>query len=121
MKEHFAQTVNETEHLEYMESRGGNLYWIDRFFAKHLVLIYYWVMVVYYGILPRSAYHLNMEIELHAVMTYAEYLTEHPDDEKIIAIMNDEINHYQELDAAMRLIDPNHLTVKEKPYDTVEL
>ena len=25
MKEHFAQTVNETEHLEYMESRGGNL------------------------------------------------------------------------------------------------
>ena len=31
MKEHFAQTVNETEHLEYMESRGGNSYWIDRF------------------------------------------------------------------------------------------
>ena len=41
MKEHFAQTVNETEHLEYMESRGGNSYWIDRFFARHLVLIYY--------------------------------------------------------------------------------
>ena len=31
MKEHFAQSVNETEHLEYMESRGGNDYWIDRF------------------------------------------------------------------------------------------
>jgi len=28
MKEHFAQTVNETEHLEYMESIGGNRYWI---------------------------------------------------------------------------------------------
>ena len=24
MKEHFDQSVNETEHLEYMESRGGN-------------------------------------------------------------------------------------------------
>ena len=32
MKEHFEQSVNETEHLEYMESRGGNSYWIDRFF-----------------------------------------------------------------------------------------
>ena len=50
MKEHFAQTLNETEHLEYMESRGGNSYWIDRFFAKHLVLIYYWVNVVYYWV-----------------------------------------------------------------------
>ena len=26
MEEHFAQTLNETEHLEYMESRGGNAY-----------------------------------------------------------------------------------------------
>ena len=31
MKEHFDQSINETEHLEYMESRGGNSYWIDRF------------------------------------------------------------------------------------------
>ena len=48
MKEHFDQSVNETEHLEYMESRGGNTYFIDRFVAKHLVLIYYWVNVFYY-------------------------------------------------------------------------
>ena len=45
MKEHFDQSVNETEHLEYMESRGGNSYWIDRFFARHLVLVYYWINV----------------------------------------------------------------------------
>ena len=31
MKQHFEQSVNETEHLEIMESRGGNAYWIDRF------------------------------------------------------------------------------------------
>ena len=35
MKEHFAQTLNETEHLEYMESRGGNSYWIDRHNDQH--------------------------------------------------------------------------------------
>ena len=51
MKQHFEQSVNETEHLEYMESRGGNLYFIDRFVAKHLVLIYYWSNVVYYWML----------------------------------------------------------------------
>ena len=39
MEEHFAQTLNETEHLEYMESRGGSAYWVDRAFARHLVLI----------------------------------------------------------------------------------
>ena len=50
MKEHFDQSINETEHLEYMESRGGNTYFIDRFVAKHLVLIYYWVNVVYYWV-----------------------------------------------------------------------
>ena len=48
MIQHFEQSVNETAHLEYMESRGGNAYFIDRFVAKHLVLIYYWVNVVYY-------------------------------------------------------------------------
>ena len=44
MKEHFYQALNETEHLEEMELREGNKYWIDRFFAKHLVLFYFWVM-----------------------------------------------------------------------------
>ena len=38
MEEHFAQTLNETEHLEYMESRGGNSYWIDRFSPDTLYL-----------------------------------------------------------------------------------
>ena len=104
MEEHFAQTLNETEHLEYMESRGGNTYWVDRFFARHLVLVYYWIMVVYYGLLPRSAYHLNMEVELHASETYAEYLTRYPNDEDIIRIMNDEVQHYQELHKAMEII-----------------
>ena len=41
MKEHFYQAINETEHLKEMEKRGGDRFWIDRFFARHLVLVYY--------------------------------------------------------------------------------
>ena len=104
MEEHFGQTLNETEHLEYMESRGGNAYWIDRAFAKHLVLIYYWIMVVYYGLFPVSAYDLNERVEWHAAHTYEEYLTRHPNDEDIIRIRDDEIKHAQELSKAMEMI-----------------
>ena len=115
MKEHFEQSVNETEHLEYMESRGGNAYWIDRFLARHLVLVYHWINVVYYWISPRAAYHLSYEIEMHAAETYAKYLAyEDYDDKDIWRIMNDEIQHFQELAEAMRILDPDHLTVREK-------
>ena len=87
----FAQTLNETEHLEYMESRGGSAYWVDRFVARHLVLVYYWVNVVYYWLSPRAAYHLSYEIELHAEDTYAKYLKyEDCDDKDIERIMLDE-------------------------------
>ena len=105
MKEHFAQSINETEHLEYMESRGGNSYWVDRFVAKHLVLIYYWSNVVYYGLAPRLAYHLSYEVEIHAATTYGKYLAMNGPDEKILEILNDELNHSQELVDAMEMID----------------
>ena len=73
MKEHFYQALNETEHLEEMEKRGGDEHWIDRFFAKHLVLLYYWIMVAYYLIDPIDAYDINMKIEMHAFETYVKY------------------------------------------------
>ena len=87
-----------------MESRGGNAYWIDRIFAKTLVLIYYWIMVVYYGLFPVSAYDLNERVEWHAAETYEKYLTKHPDDEDIARIRDDEIKHAQELSKAMEMI-----------------
>ena len=105
MKQHFEQSVNETEHLEYMESRGGNLYFIDRFVAKHLVLIYYWSNVVYYWMAPRLAYHLSYEVEIHAATTYAKYLADHGHDDKILEILNDELHHSKELHDAMGMID----------------
>ena len=104
MKEHFDQSVNETEHLEYMESRGGNAYFIDRFVAKHLVLIYYWVNVVYYWLAPQSAYHLSYEVEVHAATTYAKFLAYNGHDEKILEILNDELQHAHELHKAIKLI-----------------
>jgi len=104
MIQHFEQSINETEHLEYMESRGGNAYFIDRFVAKHLVLIYYWVNVVYYWVAPRSAYHLSYEVEVHAATTYAKYLAEKGPDKKILEILNDELEHSRELQQAMEKI-----------------
>ena len=105
MKQHFEQSVNETEHLEYMESRSGNAYFIDRFVAKHLVLIYYWVNVFYYWLAPKSAYHLSYEVEIHAATTYAKYLADNGPDEKILEILNDELHHSKELHDAMELIN----------------
>jgi ubiquinol oxidase len=104
MKQHFEQSINETEHLEYMESRGGNTYFVDRFVAKHLVLIYYWVNVVYYWVDPVSAYHLSYEVEVHAATTYAKHLAINGHDDKILEILNDELQHGHELLKAMEMI-----------------
>ena len=104
MKQHFEQSVNETEHLEYMESRGGNRYFIDRFVAKHLVLVYYWSNVVYYWVAPVSAYHLSYEVEIHAAETYAKYLALNGHNDKILEILNDELEHSRELQLAMEKI-----------------
>ena len=119
MEEHFAQTLNETEHLEYMESRGGNAYWVDRFFARHLVLIYYWVNVVYYWVSPMSAYHLSYEVEIHAAETYAKYLALNGHDDKILEILNDELEHSRELSEAIQLIESDKLVIKKKDLASV--
>ena len=102
MKTHFEQTLNETEHLEYMESLGGNEHIRDRLFAKSLVLIYYWTMVLYYMVSPKNAYHINMLVEKHAAHTYTKYLSLH-EDKRIEQILQDEIDHYNELKEAMEM------------------
>ena len=104
MKEHFYQAINETEHLKEMEKRGGDKFWIDRFLARHLVLMYYWIMVIYYFFSPTNAYDLNIKIEEHAFNTYTKYLKTHPDDQKIKEIAQDELNHVEELNEALAMI-----------------
>ena len=50
------------------------------------------------GWAPMSAYHLSYEIEMHVAETYAHYLAyEDYNDQDIWRIMNDEIQHFQEL------------------------
>ena len=104
MKEHFYQALNETEHLEEMERRGGDAYWIDRFVAKHLVLFYFWSMVGYYLVDPVNAYDINMKIERHAYETYVKYSAWHPEDQRIQEIAQDELDHARELQQAMSLV-----------------
>ena len=87
-----------------MELREGNKYWVDRFFAKHLVLLYYWIMVAYYLIDPINAYDINMKIEAHAYETYVKYNAWHPEDKKIAEIAEDELKHAKELQHAMSMI-----------------
>ncbi len=104
MKEHFYQAINETEHLKEMEKRGGDKFWIDRFVARHLVLIYYWIMVIYYFCSPTNAYDVNIKIEEHAFNTYTKYLKIHPNDQKIKEIAQDELNHVEELNEALAML-----------------
>jgi len=105
MKEHFYQAINETEHLKEMEKRGGDRFWIDRFFARHLVLVYYWIMVFYYFFSPANAYDVNIKIEEHAFETYSKYLIDNPNDQKIKEIAQDELNHVQELSEALSMLN----------------
>lgn len=82
LKIHFAQSWNELHHLLIMEALGGNRHWIDRFFAQHMALFYYWVVVGLYMFSPRSAYYMNELIEAHAHHTYDTFLKENEADLK---------------------------------------
>ena len=104
IKAHFYQAINESEHLEEMESGNGNRFWVDRFLARHLVLFYYCVMVLYYLISPKNAYDINIKIKKHAYETYAKNITVKPNDQRIREIAQDEINHANELKEAIALI-----------------
>ena len=83
MKAHFYQAINETEHLEEMESRRGNRYWVDRFLARHLVLFSLRVMPFYYLLSSSNEHDLNIKIEEHASETCSKYLTVNPNDQRI--------------------------------------
>ena len=97
MKEHFDQSINETEHLEYMESRGGNTYFIDRFVARSSFLSTIGSMYFIIGWV-KCAYHLSYEVEIHAAETYAKYLAVNGPDEKILEILNDELNPHNAME-----------------------
>ena len=51
-----------------------------------------------------SAYDVNIKIEEHAFNTYTKYLKDHPEDQKIKEIAQDELNHVEELNEALEMI-----------------
>ncbi len=103
-----------------MEKRGGDRFWIDRFFARHLVLVYYWIMVFYYFFSPANAYDVNIKIEEHAYETYSKYLKDHPNDQKIKEIAQDELNHVQELNEALSMLNAGQIKA-EKSFSNIEI
>ena len=75
LKIHFAESWNELHHLLIMEELGGSDQWIDRFLARHVALLYYWIVVSIYIISPRAAYHFMELVEEHAYESYDKFLT----------------------------------------------
>ena len=87
-----------------MESRCCIRFWVDRFLARHLLLLYYWSMVYQYFISPSNSYDINIKIEEHPYETYAKYFTVNQNDQRIRQMAQEEINHANELKEAIALI-----------------
>jgi ubiquinol oxidase len=101
LKVHFAETWNELHHLLIMESLGGNQYWIDRFVAQHVAMVYYWVVVPIYMLSPRYAYYLMELIENHAFHTYENHLKVNETELKAQPAPQVAINYYRDGDLYM--------------------
>ena len=80
LKVHFAETMNEFHHLLIMESMGGDERFVDRFFAQHMAVAYYFIACDMYLLPPRMAYNLSEQVEEHAYHTYDEFLEENEDE-----------------------------------------
>ena len=70
---HFAEEINEYNHLLIMESLGGDQRWRVRFLAQHAAIAYFFVLVFVWLISPSLAYNFSELIEAHAVDTYTEF------------------------------------------------
>eukprot|EP00913_Durusdinium_trenchii_P034301 g32093.t1 len=70
---HAAEEDNELHHLLVMESLGGDQRWLDRFFAQHGAVAYYWLLVLFFFVDPKWSYNFSRLIEAHAVDTYGEF------------------------------------------------
>lgn len=70
---HFAEEVNELNHLYVMESLGGSRAWSVRFIAQHASIAYFFILVFMWLCSPTLAYGFSELIEAHAVDTYTEF------------------------------------------------
>jgi ubiquinol oxidase len=73
---HFAEEINEFNHLLIMESLGGDQQWWVRFLAQHAAVAYYFVLCGLWALSPSLSYRFSELLETHAVNTYGQFLDE---------------------------------------------
>lgn len=116
LKVHFAESWNELHHLLIMESLGGNNRWVDRFLARHVALLYYWIIVVLYCVSPRSAYHFMELVEQHAHHSYDTFLKDNEAMLKVQSAPLVAVNYYRDGDLYMfDEFQTTHLPAERRP------
>jgi hypothetical protein len=73
---HFAEEINEFNHLLIMESLGGDQSWWVRFLAQHSAVVYYFVLNGLWALSPSLSYRFSELLETHAVNTYGQFIDE---------------------------------------------
>jgi ubiquinol oxidase len=101
LKVHFAESWNELHHLLIMEELGGGDVWADRFLARHVALLYYWIIVGLYLVQPKAAYHFMELVEGHAYNTYNKFLKEQAEELKAQPAPQIAIQYYRDGDLYM--------------------
>lgn len=101
LKVHFAESWNELHHLLIMEELGGDKVWADRFLARHVALLYYWIIVALYLVHAKAAYHFMELVEGHAYNTYNKFLKEQADELKAQPAPQIAIQYYRDGDLYM--------------------
>jgi ubiquinol oxidase len=76
---HFAEEINEFNHLLIMESLGGDQRWWVRFLAQHSAIIYFLVLCHLWAFSPSLSYRFSELLETHAVNTYGQFIDENED------------------------------------------
>lgn len=92
---HVAEESNECLHLQIIESLGGGQRWVDRFLARHVSILYFFVLILLFLIDPKSAYNSSELLESHAVSTYSQFLRENETALKTIPPPEVAIEYYQ--------------------------
>ena len=73
---HFAEEMNEFNHLLIMESLGGDQRWWVRWLAQHSAIAYYIGLNLLWALSPTLSYKFSELLETHAVNSYGTFLDE---------------------------------------------